>query len=82
MKRWTLAAGVMLAVSIPAVAAAKTVTPQDAREYARLYHRAAHRFGHRAPGRNIIRWGFRRHRGVTDRQVVTSIGVLRRMTDL
>jgi hypothetical protein len=58
MKRWTLAAGVTLAVSMPAVAAAKTVTPPHAREYSRLYQQVTRRFGQRTPGRNIVRRGF------------------------
>jgi hypothetical protein len=79
MKRWTLAASVTLAVSMPAAAAAKTVTPQHAREYSRMYQQVARRFGHRAPGRNIVRWGFGPGQGVTDGQVVTSIAELERM---
>ena len=79
MKRWTLSAGMMLAVSMPAVATAKAVTPQHAREYSRLYQQVAGRFGHRAPCRNIVRWGFAPAQGVTDEQVVASIGVLARM---
>ncbi len=79
MKRWTLAAGVTLAVSMPAAAAAKTVTPPHAGAYSRLYQQVARRFGQRTPGRNIVRWGFAPGQGVTDGQVVTSIGVLERM---
>ena len=79
MKRWTLAASATLAVSMPAVAVAKTVTPQHARDYSRLYQKVSRQFGHRAPGRNIVRWGFAPGLGVTDAQVVTSIGVLERM---
>ena len=79
MKRWTLAAGMMLAVSMPAVATAKAVTPQHAREYSRLYQQVAGQFGRRAPGRNIVRWGFAPGQGVTDEQVVASISVLARM---
>lgn len=79
MKRLTLAAGVMLAVSMPAVANAKPVTQRDAHQYGHLYHRVAAKFGHRAPGRNIVRWGFGSGQRVTDAQVVNSIGVLERM---
>jgi soluble lytic murein transglycosylase-like protein len=78
VKRLTLAAGAMLAVSVPAVADAKSVTPRHARQYARLYHQVAAKLGRRAPGRNIVRWGTRSH-AVTDAQVVNSIGVLERM---
>ncbi len=79
MKRLTLAAGVTLAVSIPAVANAKPVTPRDAHHYAHLYHQVAAKFGRRAPGRNIVRWGFGSDQRVTDAQVVSSISVLERM---
>jgi Transglycosylase-like domain len=79
LKRLTLAAGVTLAVSIPAVANAKPVTPRDAHHYAHLYHQVAAKFGRRAPGRNIVRWGIGSDQRVTDAQVVSSIGVLERM---
>jgi hypothetical protein len=78
VKRLTLAAGVMLAVSIPGVANAKPVTQRHARQYTRLYHQVAAKFGRRAAGRNIVRWGALGH-AATDADVVTSIGVLERM---
>ena len=78
MKRLTLTAGVMLAVSIPGVANAKPVTPRHARQYTRVYHRVAAKLGRRAAGRNIVRWGALGH-AATDAEVVTSIGVLDRM---
>jgi hypothetical protein len=78
VKRLTLAAGVMLAVSVPAVAGAKPVTPRHARQYSRLYHQVAAKLGHRAAGRNIVRWGAVGH-AATDAEVVTSIDVLERM---
>jgi hypothetical protein len=78
LKRLTLAAGVMLAVTVPAVAGAKPVTPRHARQYSRLYHQVAAKFGHRAAGRNIVRWGAVGH-AATDADVVTSIGVLERL---
>jgi hypothetical protein len=79
MKRLTLAASVTLAISVPAVAAAQSVTPQHARKYAHLYHQVAAKMGHRAPGRNIVRWGLAANKPATDVQVLTSIGVLERM---
>jgi hypothetical protein len=79
MKRLTLAAGVALAVSVPAAAAAKPVTPQHAHQYTRLYHKVAVKMGRRAPGRNIVRWGFGPDKKATDAQVLVSIGVLERM---
>jgi hypothetical protein len=39
----------------------------------------AAKFGHRAPGRNIVRWGFAPGHDATEAQVVNSIGVLGRM---
>jgi hypothetical protein len=74
----TLAAGAMLAVSVPAVANAKPVTPRHARQYTRLYHQVAAKFGRRAAGRNIVRWGAIDH-AATDAEVVNSIGVLERL---
>lgn len=79
MKRLTLAAGMTLAISVPAAAAAQPVTPQHARKYAQLYHQAAAKLGRRAPGRNIVRWGVAHNKSATDTQVLTSIGVLERM---
>ena len=78
MKRLTLTAGVMLAVSVPTVALAKPVTPRHARQYKHLYHQVAAKLGRRAAGRNIVRWGALGHTA-TDAEVVTSIGVLERM---
>jgi hypothetical protein len=79
LKRLTLVAGITLAVSVPAAANAKPVTPGSARHYSHLYQHVAAKFGRRAPGRNIVRWGFAHGRRVSDAQVVTSIGVLERM---
>jgi hypothetical protein len=79
LKRLILAAGLTLAVPSAAAANAKPVTPRHARQYAQLYHHVAVKFGHRAPGRNIVRWGFASGQRVTDARVLTSIGVFERM---
>ena len=79
MKRFTLAASLSLAVAVPAAAQASPPTPQHKRAYERAYRQVVHQFGHRAPGRQIIRWGFDAHHKATDAQVVESLGVLGRM---
>lgn len=80
MKRFTLAASLVLAFLLPGAAAiAKPPSAEHVREYESTYNAVQHQFGRRAPGRNIVRWGFAPGQGVTDDQVVASLAVLRSM---
>lgn len=73
------AVALSLAGLTPATAVAQDVTPQHARQYAKAYYAVQHQFGHRAPGRQIVKWGFDSHHKATDAEVVTSLAVLGRM---
>lgn len=79
MKNIAIAGASALAVAAPAVAEAKPTTRHHARAYERAYHRVAHKFGRRTPGRNIVKAGMPRGHRATDRQVVASLAILRRM---
>ncbi len=79
MKWLMLPATVALAGGVSGVADAKPATPAHARAYERVYRQVAHKLGHRAPGRDIVRYGTGDHRHPTDRQTLSSLGVLQRM---
>ena len=63
----------------PGGAGAQTPTPAHARTYERVYDQVAKELGRRAPGRNIIKYGFAPNQPATDAETVASIGVLERM---
>ena len=77
-RRHVVAVIAVSAVALATPTASLAVTRQHAHAYLRAYHAVAEKFGHRAPGRNIIRDGAL-HGKLTDRMVVRSVGVLRRM---
>lgn len=54
MKRLTLAAGMMLAVAVPGVASASSLSHSEAVSYGRAYAHAAHVFGMGAVGCKLI----------------------------
>jgi hypothetical protein len=80
MKRWILASVCMLAFCVPAVASATTSAKGHASRYEQLYHAVAAKLGSRAPGRNIVKWGYGAHHShATKAQVSASIVVMQRM---
>lgn len=79
MKWLMLPATVALAGVAPGVADAKPPTPEHARAYERVYRQVAHKLGRRAPGRNIVKYGTEPRRRPSDRQTLSSLGVLQRM---
>ena len=79
MKRLILAAGIPLAVAVPAVALAKHPTQQHVSKYKHDYSAVRQQFGHRAPGRNIVKDGLSTGKALTDARLVTSLDVLGRM---
>lgn len=73
----TLASTVLASVSL-AGAHANAPTPAHVQRYDTLYNRVVRLYGREEPGRQIVRDGTN-HGRATDRDVVQSIGVLRRM---
>lgn len=79
MKWLMLPATVALAGGLTSLAEARPPSPSHARAYERAYREVAHKLGRRAPGRNIVRYGTGAHRRPSDRQTLSSLGVLQRM---
>lgn len=88
-KRATIVALALVGMYVPATSAARagnaaprrqaTIPASHVRAYNQAYHAVASKFGHRAPGRQILRWGFAPGRPATDAEVVASLAVLQRM---
>jgi hypothetical protein len=79
VKRLTLAAGMMLAVAVPGVASASSLSHAEAVSYGRAYVHAAHVFGMGAVGCKLIGPQSTCSGPATADRIRTSTGVLRRM---
>jgi hypothetical protein len=79
MKWLMLPTTVALVGGVTGLADAKPPTPAHAHAYERAYRQVVRHMGHRAPGRNIVKYGMGAHRRPSDRQTLSSLGVLRRM---
>lgn len=79
MRRLTLAASTMLAVAVPGVASAQTLSRTETQDYGMSYAHVVHVFGARAAGCKLIGPNPTCHGRVTAARVRASTGVLHRM---
>lgn len=78
MKRWTLAASLVLAVAVPGAAQAR-LSHTEKHAYYHAYAHVVHKLGLRAAGCKLMGQKRTCHERATDRRVLTSTAVLRRM---